>query len=146
VNIADVQAVAGRVPSDHSQEGFDYHYDVDRDGDVDSDDGTQMAQRWQTDRACCPVDAPQATATLHVDAPDAAAVDEVFTADVALDDAAGLGGLEFELTFDPAVLQVQTATAGSLLSSGGRTAHPLGPVVDNTNGRIIFGGYTEGPG
>ncbi len=37
-NIADIQGVAARVGTDNSQPGFDYHYDIDRDGDVDAND------------------------------------------------------------------------------------------------------------
>jgi hypothetical protein len=38
VTCADVQVVQAQMPSDNSQAGFDHRLDIDRDGDIDTDD------------------------------------------------------------------------------------------------------------
>jgi hypothetical protein len=144
INVGDVQSVAGRAPSDNSQESFDYRYDVDRDGDIDGDDGSQMAARWQADHACCPSGVLTGTAGLRVTTPATATVGSVFSVTVHLDNVADLGGFEAKLAFNPGVLQVESVVLGGLLGSGGRTAAPLGPILDNSAGRVILGGYSLG--
>lgn len=63
---------------------------------------------------------------------------------VLVDNPQDLGGFEFGLAFNPAVLQVQSVALGDLLGSTGRTATALGPVINNTAGTVAFGGYTSG--
>ena len=64
-----------------------------------------------------------------------------FVVDVALADAGTVGGFEFTLGFDPAVVQVEEAALGSFLGSTGLSTGLLGPDVDNTGGTVHFGGY-----
>jgi hypothetical protein len=63
---------------------------------------------------------------------------------VRIADATYVGGLEFTVSFDPDVVQVQSVDAGAFLGNSGRTAGTLGPVVDNVAGTVTFGGYTTG--
>jgi len=67
-----------------------------------------------------------------------------FTADVMVDNASKLGGFEFVLSYDPTVLQANTAVLGDFLGSTGRAAVPVGPTIDSTAGRISFGGFSFG--
>ncbi len=64
-----------------------------------------------------------------------------FVLDVLVDNATDLGAFEFTLSFNPAVVSLQSATLGSLLSSTGRTAVAL-PLVQHAPGPYEFGGYT----
>ncbi|NOZ04740.1 MAG: hypothetical protein GXP41_00085 [Chloroflexi bacterium] len=67
-----------------------------------------------------------------------------FTVDVMVDNASKLGGFEFVLSYDPAVLQASTAVLGDFLGSTGRAAVPVGPSIDSAAGRISFGGFSFG--
>ncbi len=68
-----------------------------------------------------------------------------FTVDVVIDNADRLGGFEFTLDYDPAVLQANTAVLGPFLGSTGRAAAPVGPTINPTSGRLSFGGFSFGP-
>jgi len=81
---------------------------------------------------------------IRVSSPASATVYKSFTADILIDAPQNLGGFEFDLVFNPAILQVQRAILGDLLGRTGRTAEPLGPMISNTAGTIAFGGYTYG--
>ena len=59
-------------------------------------------------------------------------------------DAASLGAFQADLTYDPAVVQVEQVTVGPFLTSTGRTAIPVGPTIDNSAGRVTFGAFTFG--
>lgn len=73
--------------------------------------------------------------------------DEVSTVvDVRVQDVDDLAAFQFDVVFDPAVLQVQDVTLGAFLGSGGRSTSPLGPTVDNTAGRVSFGAFSYGTG
>jgi beta-glucosidase len=68
----------------------------------------------------------------------------VFNVDVLIQGAQNLGGFEFDLAFDPAVLEVQGATIGDLLGSTGRTVGALGPLVNGAAGTAASGAYSYG--
>lgn len=69
---------------------------------------------------------------------------ETFTAAVAIDGVADLAGFEFRLGYTPAMVHVDDVEIGSFPSGGGRTWNPLGPIVDNSAGAVIFGAYSYG--
>ena len=144
LNVGDVQEVAARIPSDNSQEGFSRHHDVDRDGDVDADDAGLMAERWEAERDCCGTAYPVSPFTVSASSPDAASVGDIFTVDIVTDGSQNLGGFEFDLAYDPTVLEFQEARLGDLLGLTERTSEPIGPVVDEERGTISFGGYSYG--
>jgi hypothetical protein len=68
----------------------------------------------------------------------------VFVVNVVVDDVADLGGYDFTVAFDPAVVHVQSVALGGFLGSMGRTAAPLGPNIDNAEGSFTFGGFSYG--
>jgi sulfatase modifying factor 1 len=69
---------------------------------------------------------------------------DIFVRGVVVDNVVDLGAFEFTVTFDPAIVHVQSATLGSFLGSTGRTvlAGPL--TIDNTAGSVAYGGATFG--
>ena len=67
-----------------------------------------------------------------------------FVLDVIVDNVVDLGGFEFTVSFNPAVVQVQGVTLGSFLGSTGRSATPLGPNMNNGSGLFTFGGFSFG--
>jgi hypothetical protein len=69
------------------------------------------------------------------------------TADIAIENVQDLGGFEFELHFDPNIVQIadpNDVKVGAFPTSTGRTAVPLGPNIDNTNGILSYGCATFG--
>jgi hypothetical protein len=144
LTVGDVQAVADRIPSDNSQPDWEFNYDIDRDGDVDQSDDDLIAEAWRTGRSCCTTSPPENAASLQVSAPVSTSVGATVTITIQIQNPQDLAGFEFDLGYDPAVLQVEKVVLGSLLGSGGRTAYPLGPVTDSAAGELGTGGYTVG--
>jgi hypothetical protein len=68
----------------------------------------------------------------------------VFVVNVVVDNVADLGGYDLTVSFNPAVVHVQTVTLGSFLGSTGRTVGALGPSIDNAAGSFTFGGFSFG--
>ena len=64
-----------------------------------------------------------------------------FVVDVVVDNAVDLGAFEFTLSFDPAVVSLQSAALDGWLSSTGRTATAL-DLVQHAPGTYEFGGFT----
>jgi len=63
---------------------------------------------------------------------------------VEISGAQDLAGFQFDLRFDPNVVQANSAWLGWFLSSSGRGTASVGPTIDNANGRVTFGGYSYG--
>lgn len=61
-------------------------------------------------------------------------VGEAFSAEIRVSDALDLGGFEFTLSYDPAVVTVTNIVVGGLISSTNRTVAEYGPLVNNTAG------------
>jgi len=55
-----------------------------------------------------------------------------------------LGAFEITLGFSPDVVQVEKVRLGDFLGSTGNTTSPVGPVIDNSSGRVTFGGFSFG--
>jgi len=68
------------------------------------------------------------------------------TVDVRVEDITDLGGFEFQLDYDPAIVYVDDVTLGSFLGSGGKNTAALGPTIDNGSGSVTFGGFSYGSG
>lgn len=69
-----------------------------------------------------------------------------FEVSVTIDEVQNLGAFELELTYDPALLHVDTVTLGDFLGSTGNAASPVGPtIIDNGVGTVTFGGFSFGP-
>ena len=140
VNIADVQGVAGRMPSDNSQAGFSRRHDVDRNGLINQEDVKLITPRWDIGPA---QNAPANAPLMQLVAPVVASA-ETFTVEVKLDAVAQLGGFEARLVYPPTLVEVERVEFGPLLGSSGRTATLLGPRVNQNAGTVTFGGYTTG--
>lgn len=63
---------------------------------------------------------------------------------VNIDSAENLGGFQFDLLFPAGILEATGAELDPYLSSTGRTPIPLGPIIDNTQGKLTFGAATGG--
>jgi hypothetical protein len=75
------------------------------------------------------------------------AVGNTFSVNVTVENAEGLGGFQFDVTYSPAVVTVinnSDVSLGSFLGSTGRTTQVLGPIIDNTAGNLTFGGFSFG--
>ncbi len=73
-------------------------------------------------------------------------IGDLIIVQVNLNNGTNIGGYQFDLNFNPAVLQFQSRSDESWLSSTGRTLIPLTPQVDNTNGKVTLGAATFGSG
>jgi len=71
-------------------------------------------------------------------------VDSSYQAQVTVSGVNDLAGFQFDLHFDPAIIQATGASVGSFLGSGGRGSGGVGPTIDNANGKVTFGGYSYG--
>lgn len=162
VDIVDVMQVASRWGSEEGDPDYDPLYDLDHDGDIDIVDVALVAAAWGN---TCDEETPAqalkvkgkaraaggegSAATLATGlriepASTQAAVGETLTLQVMIDEAVDLGGFEFRLDYDPAVLRADDATLGPFLGSTGRTTSPLGPEMDNDAGILTFGGLSFG--
>jgi hypothetical protein len=63
---------------------------------------------------------------------------------IVIEDVENLGFFQFDLTFDPAVVQFKSVALGEFLASTGREATAVGPLTDNEQGRLTFGAFTVG--
>ncbi len=63
---------------------------------------------------------------------------------IVIEDVENLGFFQFDLTFDPAVVQFKSVALGEFLASTGREATVVGPLTDNEQGRLTFGAFTVG--
>jgi thermitase len=66
------------------------------------------------------------------------------TVTVSILNVADLGSFQFDLTYIPSVVTATNAICGPFLGSTGRSVNPVGPTIDNAEGRITFGCSSEG--
>ena len=157
ITISDVQAVAVRWNTTCSQPLYDRRYDLDADCDIDILDVQRVAYRWNTqcvtEGSTAPIGqpgyrpptSPPPPVVVSVEANGAPVVAGTeFTVTVAARDVFNLGGFEFTLAYDPAILQAITATLASFPASGDRPFSAPAPVIDQANGRITFGAFSLG--
>jgi general secretion pathway protein D len=71
---------------------------------------------------------------------------DAFTVSVVISDATNLGAFEFEMAYNPKVIQAESAVLGPFLGSSGRNAFPLGPTIRNETGWLRFGAFSFGMG
>lgn len=69
---------------------------------------------------------------------------DVVVVQVTAEDAVNLGGFQFNLSYDPRLMQVEDVMLGDLLGSSGRSTVALGPVIDHRIGLLGFGGFSYG--
>lgn len=58
--------------------------------------------------------------------------------------AENIGAYQFDVMFDPSIVQLTSVTDGGFLSTTGRTVVSLPPVIDNTTGVATVGAYSFG--
>lgn len=67
-----------------------------------------------------------------------------FTLNVVIQDVVNLGAFQFDVTYNPSIVHVTSVSIGAFPGSTGRTVSPVGPVIDNSAGRVTFGAFTFG--
>jgi hypothetical protein len=70
-----------------------------------------------------------------------------FDIDVLIEDVTNLGGFQFSINYEPAIVTVENAAdvaLGPFLGSTGRAPTVLGPNIDNVTGKISYGAFTMG--
>ena len=73
-------------------------------------------------------------------------LNETFVVQVVIEEAGDLGAFQFDLTYDSSILQVTEAVLGDFLGSTGRSMVPIGPEVNDAQGRVTFGAISFGSG
>ena len=93
-----------------------------------------------------PVVGTSAGAALRVEPPDQDVSLSGGTFDVAIvvEDVDHLGAFQFDLVYDPAIVNADSAALGPFLGSTGCTVVEVSPIIDNTAGRLTYGGLIVG--
>ena len=73
-------------------------------------------------------------------------LNEIFVVQVVIEEAGDLGAFQFDLTYDSSILQVTEAVLGDFLGSTGRSMVPIGPEVNDAQGRVTLGAISFGSG
>jgi hypothetical protein len=71
---------------------------------------------------------------------------ETFIVQVVIEEVANLGGFEFDLIYDPSILQVQEVVVGDFLGSTEQSVVPVGPETNNAEGKTTFAAASFGSG
>ncbi len=71
-------------------------------------------------------------------------LNEAFIVNVVIEEANNLAAFEFDLIYDPAILQVTEVAVGDFLESTGNSAVAMGPEVNHAEGRTTFGAVSFG--
>lgn len=66
------------------------------------------------------------------------------TLTLALSNSSNLGAFEFSLNFDTNKVQIDSVQYDPFITSSGRTAIPVGPIIDTSSGTITYGVSTIG--
>lgn len=61
---------------------------------------------------------------------------------VEIRDVTNLGGFQFDLIYDPAIVQVDSVALGDFAGSTGRSVNPLGPKIEA--GKAVYGAFSFG--
>jgi len=73
-------------------------------------------------------------------------LNETFVVQVVIEEAANLGAFQFDLTYTPSIVQVQEVVVGDFLESTEQSVVPVGPDMNNAEGRTAFGAASFGSG
>ncbi|MFC1569825.1 T9SS type A sorting domain-containing protein [bacterium] len=169
VDVIDVQLVAAHWNTHEYEPDFNKAYDIDDDGDVDVFDIQRVAAWWNKPlpgSGSLPKQASESV--LHADdrigeqsqfglstltQELSVAVDpigvvlsegEKCTLNVVIENSVNLGSFEFDITYDASIIRAEHATIGDFLASTGRSPFPVGPDIDNSSGRLVFGAASLG--
>ncbi len=69
---------------------------------------------------------------------------EKFEINVTAEEVSDLGGFQFSINYDPAVVAVESVIQGAFLKNTGRTVMFLDPVIDNAVGKLSYGAFSFG--
>jgi PKD repeat protein len=159
IDVADIQAVASGWRCSDGDGCYDAAYDFDGDDTITVVDIMQVAARWgcacgdpcygggTTSAALLSTKALAATEPALVSVEPLSltvAPGETFSVSAVITDVGNLGAFQFELGYDPSVVQVDDAALGPFLGSTGRNVSPLGPTIDNSGGKLTFGAFSFG--
>jgi general secretion pathway protein D len=153
VDIFDLQMAAGHWNCRTGDACYDSRFDVIANGVIDVMDLQRIASAWGTvcgtlqeslGVSTAPALHPQSTSLALLPATAHAAPGAAFAQTVRLEDVANLAAYQADLVYDPALIRVEAVTIGPFLGSTGRTVTPVGPVIDNTAGRVTFGAFSFG--
>ena len=78
----------------------------------------------------------QETTSVSVSAPDEVNSGEQFTIDILVDPATAIAGVQFDLTFNPSLVTVDSLAEGNLLSQNGAATYFSQGTIDNVTGTI----------
>ena len=67
-----------------------------------------------------------------------------FTVTVGIQDAQDLGAFQFNVAFNPSIVQVNDVALAPFLGSTGRNTATVGPEIDNVAGLLRYGAFTYG--
>ena len=157
IDVADIMSVVARWNCDAGDACYDASHDLDGDGDIDVVDIMTVASRWNCacGDECYGAGALAARrvelgsltepSVVRVEPSSSTVVPgETFTVALKLEGAVDLGGFQWTLNFDPAVVRVEDVTLGDFLGSTGRSTAPLGPETDKDAGTVTFGAFSFG--
>jgi general secretion pathway protein D len=160
VDVADIQAVAFHWRLEVGDTEYNPWYDTDGDDTITVVDIMQVVAEWGW--SCgggSPASEAKPDSTLPVawiatgSDPALVAVEplsstvepgETFSVSVVITDVEDLGAFQFEMGYDPSVVQVDDAALGPFLGSTGRNVSQLGPTIDNEAGKLTFGAFSFG--
>ena len=153
VDIVDIQRVAGKWNTKRGHNDFETRYDLDNDGDIDIIDIQRVASRFGHSLADNParnvdVASSQAAAgdiSLQL-SPALLQLTPSQTGRIVLDasNSQALAALEAKLTYDPALIRIESIRLTDWLGSTGRTVNMLGPQIDNRQGIATFAAFSTG--
>lgn len=161
VDIFDLQLASSHWNCTAGQPCYEVRFDTEPDGDIDVIDLQRFAAAWGTQCTINQnawdetVERPKSENGSALQTPTAVrlsllpttadiALGSQFTLTVRIQDAVSIGAFQTDVIYDPNVLHVQGVSIGGFLGSTGRSVAPVGPVIDNTSGRVTFGAFTFG--
>ena len=153
VDIVDIQRVAGKWNTRRGHNDFETRYDLDNDGDIDIIDIQRVASRFGhslSDNPARNIDGASSLAaagdiSLQL-SPALLQLTPSQTGRILLDasNAQALAALEAKLTYDPALIRIESIRLTDWLGSTGRTVNMVGPQIDNRQGIATFAAFSTG--
>jgi len=149
VDIRDIMLVAGRWGSHSGDANYEPRYDLDGDGDIDITDVMTVVAHWgescgQGVARVAPEPLSAAVSMNLLPAQNVAQPGDVFPLDVQVQGVTDLGGVEFTLQFDPALVHVESVDLGDMLKQSARTFSMVEPAINNDLGVARVAIYSVG--
>jgi hypothetical protein len=153
VDVEDVMLVAANWGCEEEDDCYDDDYDLNDSGEIDVGDIIAVVANWggceveeEDTTVLQPAGVSEGATSIVKVEPREISVDpqDSFDVSVAIEYVADLGGFQFDLRYDPALLQVTDVTLGDLLGSTGRSIVDIPIIVDNDSGRVTVAGASFG--